>query len=978
MVQWVPPPLPAELAARRGGPLVGRAAELAAFEQAWDRVEQGKRQAVFVGGEPGAGKTRLSAEVAGRLFDHEVAVLVGSSTADANMPYAPFAEALDRLLLANAPGSLAEALADAGPQLRRLTTQVDRHLPDPAPLEPADDVDAPRRALFDAVTGFLRRLAIDRPIALVLEDMHWAQVPTLAMLEHVLIGCADVRMLVVSTFRTTEPDRSEELATRMADLHRFDGVRRIDLGGLDTEAIAEYVGQVQQLGVPSARTAAALLRDRTGGNPFFLTELCNHLAMRGGWDGLGTLSSQRTVPASIGDVIARRVRGLGASVRNVIEQAAVLGEGFDLAALIATSEADLAATLAAIDSAEAVGLIRAVPGSDGEFAFVHALTRETVLDGMVASRQRIMHARAAEALQGRADPAIVPRVANHYLLAHVLGYHDQAYHFSQKAARLAEQSLAYEDAAKWYERAASLPELSPTDRARLNFGAAKNHVRAGDFARAREIYERLSAMDDPLIRLEAAVGYENACWRPGLAGSKAADLLASALEACGLDISDSRYVVALASFGRALPFAGEVVRAREIGSRAIQLARDIADPAVLVHALHASLWQSLSPELCDIQLERTAELMRGAQSIRDYDTLGSVSHFRAVVTYVVGRPDDLAAASAELQRAVQACEQPFFSFINACGKQALTYLRGDFEGAEQWVDIALRTGKQFAADETEGSYGAQMFIIRRETGDLKRFAGFVDGSETFAGRWVPGLLALYTELGCERGMTRALNHLMNRNLNDYTDQAQWPMELVFMLEAALELGNREAVHVLRPFMARFAGRNLAAGQFVALFGSADRYLARIAALAGQNDAAERLFAAALEMDRRMGATVHVAETLARHALFWASVGRADEARSLADQARAIAAPIGQSRVLDLVDPLLTARPGAPKGLDNLSEREIEVLKLLAEGLSNRAIGERLYISTNTAANHVRSILTKTGAANRTQAAMYATEHELLG
>ncbi|CAM2994139.1 ATP-binding protein [Mycobacterium intermedium] len=570
MVQWVPPPLPAELTVRRGGPLVGRAVELSAFEQAWERVEGGRRQAVFVGGEPGAGKSRLAAEIAGRLADHGVAVFVGSSTADADVPYAPFAEALDRLLTANPPGSLTEVLADAGPQLRRLTTRVDPHLPDAGSDEA---VDALRSALFEAVTGFLRRLAVDRPIALVLEDMHWAQVPTLAMLEHVVTGCADVRMLVVATFRTTEPDRSDELVTRLAELHRFDGVRRLDLGGLDTDAIAEFVGQTQRLRPPSARTVAALLRDKTGGNPFFLTELCNHLEIRG---GIPTLSAQQTVPASIGDVIARRLRGLGASVRSVIEQAAVLGEAFDLPALIATSEADLATTLSAVDSAEAVGLIRAVPGSDGEFAFVHALTRESVLEGMAASRQRIMHARAAEALKGRADPSVVPCVANHYLLAHVLGYHDQALHYSRKAAHAAEQSLAYEDAAKWFERAASLPELSPDERARLSFGAAQNHVRAGAFARARAVYERVTAMEDPLIRLEAAVGYEDACWRPGLAGSKAADLLASALEACGLGADDSRYVQGLASFGRALAFAGEAERAREVGSRAISSARGLA------------------------------------------------------------------------------------------------------------------------------------------------------------------------------------------------------------------------------------------------------------------------------------------------------------------------------------------------------------------------------------------------------------------
>jgi DNA-binding CsgD family transcriptional regulator len=263
-----------------------------------------------------------------------------------------------------------------------------------------------------------------------------------------------------------------------------------------------------------------------------------------------------------------------------------------------------------------------------------------------------------------------------------------------------------------------------------------------------------------------------------------------------------------------------------------------------------------------------------------------------------------------------------------------------------------------------------MFMIRRETGHLKTFGGFVDGSETFAGRWVPGLLALYTELNCERGMTRALNHLLNRNLGDHTAEAQWPMELVYMVEAALELDDREAAHMLRPFVARYEGKNLAS-QFVALFGSADRYLARIAALAGESAAAEQYFGAALELDRQMGSVVHIAETLARLALFAASRDRAEEARRLADEARAIAAPIGQTRVLDLVGSLLRSGP------DGLTEREVEVLRLLAAGLSNRAIGERLYISANTAANHVRSILTKTGAANRTQAAMYAADHELL-
>ena len=152
-----------------------------------------------------------------------------------------------------------------------------------------------------------------------------------------------------------------------------------------------------------------------------------------------------------------------------------------------------------------------------------------------------------------------------------------------------------------------------------------------------------------------------------------------------------------------------------------------------------------------------------------------------------------------------------------CVEQALAYPRGDFSGAERWADIALRTGGLFGVEDVEESYGVLMFMIRRETADLKRFAAFVDGGETFTGRWVPGLLARATELKCERGMARALNQLLNRNLGERTDEAQWPMELIFMVEEALELENCEAVDALRPFVARYAGKNLVAGQFVALF-----------------------------------------------------------------------------------------------------------------------------------------------------------------
>lgn len=168
--------------------------------------------------------------------------------------------------------------------------------------------------------------------------------------------------------------------------------------------------------------------------------------------------------------------------------------------------------------------------------------------------------------------------------------------------------------------------------------------------------------------------------------------------------------------------------------------------------------------------------------------------------------------------------------------------------------------------------------------------------------------------------------------------------------------------------------NIVAGQFVAAFGSADRYRGALAYLFGDEAAGERRFARALAVDRAMGSVVHIAETLARHALAVKARpgGDSERAARLARDAREHALPIGQQRVLNWVRPLVEVTEP-----DGLTQREREVLVLLAQGHSNREIAERLYISVHTAANHVRSILTKTGAANRTQAARYASEHQLV-
>jgi DNA-binding NarL/FixJ family response regulator len=967
MAPTSPVALPPRFTAARHTRIVGRRYELEVMESVWERVQAGHGQVVLLGGEPGAGKTRLAAEVAGALHEHGVLVLVGTATREAGVPYQPFVEMLDHLLLSAEPGSLAELLADAAPHLRRLSEHVERHLPLGEP--PAERPGDGRRDLFEAVATTFRRLARDRPLAVVLDDLHWAQVPTIALLEHLVHAGLDTPTLVLGTFRTTAPDRSDELSARLADLHRLDSVRRLDLAGLDTDAIAEFVclhGGVSRAG---ARAPAAILRDRTGGNPFFLRETWIDLERHG---GVSALRGPQRVPVSLGDTLAARLAGLGERVREILELAAVLGDAFELPTLVHAGATDAGQSMDAVDSATAVGLIEAVTGAPDRYAFVHSLTRQAVLDRLPHARRTLLHARVARTLERHRDPALIPRIAHHYLAAHLLGHQDEALRYAVQAGRQAVHSLAFEEAAVWFDRAATLPETEPATRAELSLEAAANHLRAGDFGRARVSYERLTTESDPLVRLQAAMGLDEANARPGVADPGAADLLGTALGDCGLDQDDPRHIRGIGSLARALACAGRTGEARVVGDRAIDLARRSGDRSALRHTLKTSLWFGLTPDRAATQLDRTGELARLCVDSGDRETLSIASYFRAIASYLLGRPDELAAAADELRRAAEPTRQAWHNFSVGCLDQGRAFLSGDFAQAERWAESSRQVGDVFGADTADGVHSVQVFMIRRETGRLEVARRYLTGHDPIDGQWVPGLLALYTELDMVDGIRRTLHHLLDRDLAGRTTGGRWPIELAFLAEGALALGDRDAAATLQPYLAGYAGMNLFGGQFVAVFGSADRYLAQVAALLGDLDAAERHFATALAMDRRMASVVHTAQTLAAHALTLHRAGTDPaRARGLAAQARELAEPIGQLRVLRQLEALTDAPGPTP-----LTAREVEVIQLIAEGLSNREIGARLYISANTAANHIRSILMKTGTANRTQAARYATEHRL--
>jgi DNA-binding CsgD family transcriptional regulator/tetratricopeptide (TPR) repeat protein len=973
MPRWTGPPMPVRLSGTVRRVFVGRAREMAEFDQAWAGVLSGIRQVVFIGGEPGAGKSRLAAEVAKVLHDRGAVVLLGDCIEEFGPSYQPFVQPLEALAPDLLTGRLPLAegdAADATVLTDRLATLTGQHSDKP-------DAGENRRRLYDAAVDAIRAAADQRPVVLLLEDVQWAGSAGLQLLAFLVEHTVDSRVLIVGTHRTTAPDKSRPLERTLAALYRLDGVRRLDLEGLDSHDIADYLVQSGGVTATRARTLARDLRDQTGGNPFFLRELWRDIAGRGWPQSADSL--EFSAPESVRHTIESRLDRLASPHREVLELAAVIGEEFDVITLVAASDWTHDTTLEAVDAAVAAGLVESASGIEGTYRFLHALARSAVLDLLGSSRRAHEHARVAEVIETRSPESdrYVQQLAYHYASAHTLGYAEKAVRYLVEAAGRADRSLAHDDAARWFEQAALLSD-DTEQRDALLLDASRSRLLGGDFARARDLGERVATHGSPLNRVRGAIAFEAGSWRPGLPGERAVELLSAALAGIERDPSDPEYVRAIAFLGRALAFTGSTDEARAMGNRAIDLAETIGDEHLLADALQAGLWHGVDPRDAPEKLRRATRLSELARRTGDLGQLGPGAYYRGAIAYLQGDLKSMDDAYADLVLTARATGQDFFRYMAGCTEYAHHFVAGDFAAAQRTCVELMELGESFGTDDTEGPYGVQMFMVRRETGSIDQVRPLITGDESPADHWAPGLLAIYTELGMTTSASRLLRWLMDDRLGGYEGTAQWPGVLAYLVEAAVALEDAELARRLRGPLVEYAGLNLVAGQFVAVFGSADRYIGAVDSLLGTGTP-EEWFASAGEMDRRMSAPVHEALALVAHARHLQR-NEADPRRIgvLVEQARELAEPIGHQRVLLQLEALAPrVRTTTDVHPGTLTARETEVIRLVSEGLGNRDIARRLVISENTAANHVRSILIKTGSENRTQAAMYAAAQGLL-
>jgi DNA-binding CsgD family transcriptional regulator len=341
---------------------------------------------------------------------------------------------------------------------------------------------------------------------------------------------------------------------------------------------------------------------------------------------------------------------------------------------------------------------------------------------------------------------------------------------------------------------------------------------------------------------------------------------------------------------------------------------------------------------------------------------------------------DLESAAREVAEMLEIADQtaqPFMLHVVHHYAAALAVCTGRLDQAEVMARRSYDWNDRLTGRDVSGTYGIQMFTIRREQGRLAELAPVVRilAGEGRAGPWQPGLVALLAELGMATEARRELARIAAEGIDQFRESL-WLAALTYLTDACTAVGDKTIASLVYRELEQQAGANVMVGHLVACYGAADRYLGMLAATLGESERAEQHFERGLELNRRMGAATWLAHTAYEYARFLLGVGeQRDRAAALLGEAAALAERIGLVALLSRIRALDSAASKS-RLPDDLSPREVQILRLVARGLSNREIGSVLVISEHTAANHIRSILRKTGCANRTEAASYAHRHGL--
>jgi len=964
--------------------IAGRARELDVFRAAFSRMLSGRRQLVLISGEPGIGKTRCAEALADMAEDQGALVLWGRCREEAGAPpYWPWVQILRAYVAASSldevrlnMGTAANHIAALVPELVEASHRT--HLAS----EALGDANPARFRTFDAIGQFLLKATQQVPITLVLDNLHWADAPSLSLLEFVTQELTRSRLLLVGTYRDSDISKTPLLST-LGGLSRESDVQRVHLAGLSRTAIGEVAERM--CGIALSEAVIGTICQQTDGNPLFAIELIKVLIDESAGAGITIVSKK--IPAGVRETIARRLIRLSARCNDLLSIAAVYGRQFTAREIAAAADEDVQEVLTGLEPAIQAGIVQSNAEVAGSYQFTHALIRETIYEELPTSDRLRMHGRAGDALvsvhSAQLEPALT-RIAHHYHAA-ALGNPDKAIVFALRAADSAVRMYAYEDALLHYERAietlksSGLMHDERLARVYILKGLAQIH---------------LGQVQGSIDVLLEAVNQTR------VLGS--AELLVDALM-CLAYISSyvaQQHLLPLLDHAlRLLPDVDSVARAKALATRAFAQ-RTLADKSriqLLVDEALAMARRSCdatarcacyqltvlalrgNPETLHRRLLLGEEYIAVARLTSSAYLLAEAHHWQALNYLESGQLDELETL-LERYESLSTARFGLHQYQAAACRVTLALLHGEWTDLDSRIEALLEIGKKTRSDDAHGVYGAQMFTLNRDLGRLHALAPYIERIAASTGRrmWEPGLMLMCAEIGMLDEARRIFNRIAEQDFRAVCQDDMYVTCLVFCAETCCTLADAEHAATLYELLRPYAGQT-ANHPTAVCFGAAELYLGMLACTANWPDRAGEHFDQALSLNRTMRAWPWLARTLYQHGAFLVA-RQTDTERQVGIQqlreAEQLARRIGMTRLIDDIDALLHGSGDRVRYPDDLTAREVEVLRLLAIGRTNKDVSLVLSISLNTVATHVRNILNKTQCANRTEAATYAIRHGL--
>lgn len=983
---------------------IGRQAQLADLEAALAAVRRGEPETVLLGGEAGVGKSRLAAEFAGRVRAQGGRVLIGGCLelgAD-GLPFAPFTAVIRDLLRQDGAAAVIGLLGGRAGEIARLLPDLSGAEPDPAQTADSGADTYPgegRGRLFEQMLTLLEQLGARGPVVLVIEDLHWADHSTRDLLsflvsnQRVLPG-----VLIIGTFRSDELHRSHPLRPLLAELARLAWVKRAELPRLTRRETAELLASI--LGHEAEPERLECVFARSEGNPLFAEEL---------------LCCDDELPDSLRDLVLGRVQRLSPATQDVLRIAGAAGERAGHALLSAVSGLSDGDLENALRPAVAANVLIALP--DG-YAFRHALIREAMYEDLLPGERSRVHTRFAKAIA--ADESLAAgrpsiQLAHHWYAAHDLA---QALASAWQAAAEANRVFAYAEQLSMLSRVSELWDKVPdaaqrvgTSHDRLLEKAARVAHLLGEQERARAfISAALREIDPAADPGRAALLLEmrgRSCSGPedGIADLHEALALVS-----GEDQQRERAVV-LAALAMRLCKTPATAHARSAAEQALQLAEATGDAATQASALTtlAMLGPDGSLPGQGVELEMLARARAAAAQACDYHVMLRTAINESHILEGAGQHERAAQVArdgiAEAARYGLARSQGTFLAINLAEP---LYSLGRWEEAIEVIERALDLSAPAATRASLLQLAGLIALARGEAGAASRAAETAAqlraGFRYQAQHHLPTATLQIELLTAQRRYADALA-AAREPIGRYDLQASpryaWPV-MVAAARAAAETAEA-------PAAARGESAADAAAELLAALATE---AAKLEAEGPVQRAHQLTFAAEVLRAQRPGAREGGAGPAAQAAAWeqaadaWELVGQPyplaialfrsaeaalasgtgkEEASRKLRRAAEIAAGLGARPLGELAAqlgrrariPVGETRAAASPAAGGLTARELDVLGLIAAGMSNARIASELFISPKTASVHVSNIMSKLGVASRGEAAAAARDLGLL-